>query len=118
MTGRRELSVVGGFAKDARLLKDVDYHFVREVAENVAGAAGEAVVATRSQAPLDTQAEYPPVEIPPERTERRRNSGKSSERREDKAPNVYPHGLEIPELHVNARPYAEIEAEEARADTS
>jgi hypothetical protein len=114
MTGRWELGVVRGSAKDAQLLKDIDYRFVREVAENSAGAIEEAVVATPSQASLD---EYDTVEIPPQVTERRRKSGKSSERRQDKARNVYPHGLDIPELHVNARPYAEIEAEEARAAT-
>jgi hypothetical protein len=116
MTGRWELGVVMGSAKDARLLEDVDYRFIREVAENSAGAVEETVVPIPSQAPLDTQAEYPAVEIPPQRTEGRRKSDKSSKRREDKSRNAYPHGLEIPELHVNARPYAEIEAEEeARA---
>jgi hypothetical protein len=117
-TGCWELGVVGSSAKDAQLLKNVDYRFVaemREKTEKSADAVKEAVIIHSMPAPLDTYTEHPAFDLSPKRTKRNRKGGKSSKCRGNKARNAYPHGFEIPELHVNARPYVEIEAEEVLA---
>ena len=114
-TGCWELGVVESSAKDAQPLKSVDYRFVAAMGEKAgksADAVEEAVIAHAMPAPLDTYTEHPASDLSPKRTERNRKGGKSSKRRGNKARNAYPLGFEIPELHVNARPYVEIEAEE------
>lgn len=114
-TGCWELGVVGGSAKDAQPLKNVNHPFVAEMREKTGKSADveDAVIIYSMPAPLDAYTEHPSFDLPPQRTKRCRKGGKPSRRRGAKARNAYPHGFEIPELHVNARPYVEIEAEEA-----
>ena len=117
-TGCWELGVVGSSAKDAQPLKNIDYRFIAEMGEKTGKSADvveAAIIVHAMPAPFDTYTEDPAFDSPPKRTKRNRKGGKSSKRRGAKARNAYPHGFEIPELHVNARPYVEIEAEEALA---
>lgn len=114
-TGHWELGVVRHFAKDAQPLKNVDYRFIEGVARKSVGVVEEVVDVPCTPPRVDTCTEHLAFDPPPKQTKRNRKTGKSSKRRGDKARNAYPYGFEIPELHVNARPYAEIEAEEALA---